>query len=245
MPADPRRAVIDSRLAGARRLVAVTGGKGGIGKSLVASTLALALAREGTAAGLLDLDFTGPCGHLFLGYRGGFPEEASGIVPPTVAGVRFISLACFGGGHSFPLRGADFSEALLELLAITRWGELDFLVVDMPPGTGDPLLDTLRLLPRAEFLVVATGSRVALETVGRTVDLLRGAGAPLLGLVENMRRGEGREVERFAADRELPLLGAVPFDEELESAVGDPDRLVRGAAGRAVARIADRALTGS
>jgi len=239
---DPRRAVTDKRLAGARRIVAVTGGKGGIGKSLVASTLALGLAGEGAAAGLLDLDFTGPCAHLFLGHRGGFPEEEFGVLPPAVGGLRFMSIACFGEAHGVALRGAAFSEALLELLAITRWGDLDFLVVDMPPGIGDPLLDALRLLRRCEFLVVATASRVALETVGRTVALLRRVDAPLLGLLENMRRGEGGEAERFAVRHGLAFLGAVPFDEELESAVGDPARLIRGAAGAAVAQVARRAL---
>lgn len=242
MSIDPRRAVIDSRLAGVRRILAVTGGKGGIGKSLVASTLALALAREGAATGLLDLDFTGPCAHLFLGYRGGFPEEQAGLLPRPVAGIRFISLACFGDAASVPLRGAAFSEALLEMLAITRWGELDFLVVDMPPGIGDPLLDALRLLRRCEFLVVATGSRVELETVGRTVELLLDVGASQLGLLENMDRGESGAVERFAARYGLPFLGSLPFDPELEPAVGDPDRLARGAAGDAMARIARRAL---
>jgi len=239
---DPRRAVTDRRLAGVRRIVAVTGGKGGIGKSLVASTLALGLVGEGQATGLLDLDFTGPCGHLFLGHRGGFPEEEHGVLPPAVAGVRFMSIACFGEARSVPLRGAEFSEALLELLAITRWGELDFLVVDMPPGIGDPLLDALRLLRRSEFLVVATGSRVALETVGRTIELLLGVGAPVLGLLENMRRGESEAVARFASGHGLPLLGSVPFDEELEQAVGDATALSRSAAGVAVARIARGAL---
>lgn len=239
---DPRRSVTDKRLSGARRIVAVSGGKGGTGKSLVAAALALGLSREGAAAGLLDLDFTGPCGHLFLGYRGGFPEEKFGVVPPSVAGVRFMSVVCFGGAPFVPLRGAAFSEALLELLAITRWGDLDFLIVDMPPGIGDPLLDSLRLLRRAEFLVVSTGSRVALETVGRTIDLLLGVGAPMLGLAENMRRGEGGEAKRFASGRGLPYLGAVPFDEEVEPAVGDPDRLMRGAAGAAVTEIARRSL---
>lgn len=241
---DPRRALTDDRLAGARRIVAVTGGKGGIGKSLVASTLALGLVRQGAAAGLLDLDFTGPCAHIFLGYRGRFPEEDFGIVPPSVAGVRLMSLACFGGALSVPLRGAAFSEALLEMLAITRWGDLDFLVVDMPPGIGDPLLDTLRLIGRCEFLIVAGGSRVERETIGRTVETLLRAGAPVLGVLENMHRQGSGEVERFASTAGLPYLGAVPFDEDLEAAVGDPERLARGAAGRAVARIARGSLLG-
>jgi ATP-binding protein involved in chromosome partitioning len=239
---DPRESAAHARLAAARRIVAVTGGKGGIGKSLVAATLALGLARQGAKTGLLDLDFSGPCAHLFLGYRGGFPAEEWGVKPPVVGGIGFMSLACFGEAPVIPLRGAAFSEALRELLTITRWGELDFLVVDMPPGIADPLLDALTLLRRCEFLVVTTGSRVALETVARTVRLLREVGASVLGLAENMRRGRGNDVKRWAARNGVPFLGSVPFDEDLEAAVGDPEQLACGEAGTAVTRIAERTL---
>jgi ATP-binding protein involved in chromosome partitioning len=94
---DPRLAVIEKRLAGIRRIVAVSGGKGGIGKSVVASTLALTLADAGRRAGLLDLDLTGPCAHVIIGAEQELPEEKWGIEPPDVHGVRFISISYFVG----------------------------------------------------------------------------------------------------------------------------------------------------
>jgi ATP-binding protein involved in chromosome partitioning len=185
---DPRLAVVERRLEGVERIVAVTGGKGGIGKTLVASTVALALARSGRRAGLLDLDLTGPSDHVVLGVEPGFPREEFGVEPPEVHGVRFMSITCFAGDTPAPLRGADVTDALLELLAITRWGELDTLVVDMPPGLGDTLLDAVRLVGRAEHLLVATASRVVLETVRKNLQLLLRMGASVAGVVETMSR---------------------------------------------------------
>ena len=131
---DPRTTVVSKRLRSVKRILAVTGGKGGVGKSLVASTLALSLAGQGRRAGLLDLDLTSPSDHLILGCDTRFPDEEFGVEPLSHHGIHFMSVACFAGGAPTPLRGADVTNALIELLAITRWGELDALVIDMPPG---------------------------------------------------------------------------------------------------------------
>ena len=224
---DPRLAVIDRRLERVGRVVAVTGGKGGIGKSVISSALALSLARAGYRVGLLDLDLTSPCDHLILGLDLPFPEEKFGLVPPEVDGIRFMSITFFSGDDPVPLRGADLSNALVELLAIVQWGELDFLVIDMPPGLGDALLDAVRLLKRAEFLVVATASRVVVETVKRTLKLLDQVEASVVGIVENMRRGAGVVVEELAAEAGLTFLGSLPFDDGLEEAMGDTGRLAQ------------------
>jgi ATP-binding protein involved in chromosome partitioning len=231
---DPRLAVVERRLEGVERIVAVTGGKGGIGKTLVASTVALALARSGRRAGLLDLDLTGPSDHVVLGVEPGFPREEFGVEPPEVHGVRFMSITCFAGDTPAPLRGADVTDALLELLAITRWGELDTLVVDMPPGLGDTLLDAVRLVGRAEHLLVATASRVVLETVRKNLQLLLRMGASVAGVVENMSRDGSGRVREEAAGWGVPLLGVLPFDEEVEAATGDPARLLETRVGAAV-----------
>ena len=238
---DPRLAVIEQRLERVGRIVAVTGGKGGIGKSVVSSTLALTLG-ESARVGLLDLDLTSPCDHLILGVDGQFPEEKAGIVPPVVHGVHFMSVSYFSGSHPAPLRGQDFSSALIELLAITRWGELDVLVVDMPPGIADAALDAVRLLRRAEHLVVATDSRIVVETVQRTLVLLKQIGAPVIGLVENMQRGEGEQVRALARDNGVPYLGAVPFDPAVEEATGAPDRLAATEVARALRGLSQRLL---
>jgi ATP-binding protein involved in chromosome partitioning len=238
---DPRLAVIEERLARVGRIVAVTGGKGGIGKSVISSTLALTLG-ESARVGLLDLDLTSPCDHLILGVNGEFPEEKAGIVPPVIHGVHFMSVSYFSGSHPAPLRGQDFSNALIELLAITQWGELDVLVVDMPPGIADAALDAVRLLRRAEHLVVATGSRIVVETVQRTLVLLKQIDAPVVGLVENMRRSEGELVRALARDNGVPYLGAVPFDPAVEEATGDPDRLAATEVAGALRGLSQRLL---
>jgi ATP-binding protein involved in chromosome partitioning len=222
---DPRRAGIAARLERVERILAVTGGKGGIGKSLISSTLALVLSERGLRTGLLDLDLTGPSTHVFLGFKTRLPDEEFGIEPPTHHGVRCMSIAHFAGETPAPLRGEDASNALMELLAITRWGELDVLVIDMPPGLGDATLDALRLLRRAEFLVVATPSRVVLETVRKSLRMLTELGTSVVGVLENMRREGSASVEDLARSFGVPFLGSLPFDESLEEATGDVSRL--------------------
>lgn len=235
---DPRLAIIPKRLAGVKRVVAVTGGKGGIGKSVVSSLLALAVARAGKRAGLLDLDLTSPTDHVILGLGDQFPTEEYGLEPPQVAGVSFMSVQYFARDRAAPLRGREVTDALVELLAVTNWGALDVLVVDMPPGLGDATLDAVRLLPRAEFMIVAGDSVVVLETVRRMLRLLTEVRAPIVGVVRNMARGESSAVENLAAEFDARWLGAVPFDESLESALGAPERIASTNAGRSLASIA-------
>ncbi|MCB9885933.1 MAG: P-loop NTPase [Planctomycetes bacterium] len=234
---DPRLAVIDTRLAGVRRIVAVTGGKGGIGKSTIACLLALAAADRGLRTGLFDLDLTSPTDHVILGAPTGFPDEEFGIDPAMHAGVGLMSLALFAGSTPAPLRGDALTNAVLELLAITRWGELDLLVLDMPPGLGDTALDAMRFVPRCEYLVVTTPSTVVRETVRRTLRLLKERGAPVLGLLENMQVGESGTAA-LAAEFGATVLGSVPRDDALEAATGDPDALRKTAAAAALRAIA-------
>jgi len=220
--------VIPERLRGVARKVAVCSGKGGVGKTVVASLSALIAARRGLRVGLLDLDFHGPSSHAVLGAGGAEPVEERGLVPPTVAGVKLMSVDLFARGAPLPLRGSDVTNALIELLAVTRWGELDLLIIDAPPGTGDELLDALRLVRGLEALVVTTPSRLSLGVVARLVALLKDAGAPILGVVENMRQeGAGGEVEEAARGWGVRYLGWLPYDPLLEAALGDPERLLR------------------
>ena len=224
---DPRVSIIEKRLEPARRILGVTGGKGGIGKSVVASTLALGFAGRGLKTGLFDLDFTGPCDHVILGAEDLFPTEEHGLEPPTVAGVQFMSVTYFIGETAAPLRGADVTNALLEILAITRWPELDVLVIDLPPGLGDAALDLVRLIPRIDYLAVAGSSKVVRETVRRNLHLLTELRTNVAGVVENMRRVDSGHVAELAARFEVPFLGALPFDDTLEDAIGAPAELLR------------------
>ncbi len=222
---DPRGFVVDERLAGVARVIGITGSKGGIGKSLVASTLALALADAGSKVGLFDLDFTSPSDHIVLGVDRSFPDEPFGIDPHVVHGIQMMSIAFFSGDAALPLRGDAATSALLELLAVTRWGDLDVLVLDMPPGLGDTNLDVIHLVQRLEFLLVGNGSLVVVESVRRALQLFSELSVPMVGLVENQRRGTSRRVEALADDFGVTYLGAIPFDAEVEEALGDVDLL--------------------
>ena len=223
---DPRLVLIDDRLKDIKRLIIVAGGKGGIGKSMIASTLALVLSDAGYRVGLIDLDFCGPSAHAILDIKGIFPREDKGIIPPEVNGMKFMSITFYAGNNPSPLRGIDISNAMIEVFAITRWGSLDYLIIDMPPGIGDTTLDTIRLIKRAEFLIVATPSRVALETVEKTLRILKEMKIPIIGVIENMKITKSQRVEECARKFDVPLLGEISFDPDLEESVGDRDRLL-------------------
>jgi ATP-binding protein involved in chromosome partitioning len=222
---DPRTTVINERLSRTSRIIAVSSGKGGVGKSLVATTLALALAKKGCRVGLFDLDFTSPSTHLIMGVKDAHPKEDKGIVPPVVKGLAYMSLIQFSGDQATPLRGADVSNALIELLAVTQWGKLDFLVLDMPPGIGDAVLDLVRLVKRAEFLIVTTPSRLAFETVKKQVRLLQDLKAPIIGVVENMKMNQAKNIERETEKLGVKFLAGIPYDPRVEDAIGDVAKL--------------------
>jgi ATP-binding protein involved in chromosome partitioning len=241
---DPRLGAVERRLGEVRRILAVTGGKGGIGKSAVASTLALLFAERGHVTGLLDLDLTSPTAHVFLGASNVFPTEEFGIEPPLVAGVRFMSVSLFlGPGRPAPLRGPDVTNATLEILAVTRWSPLDLLVIDMPPGSGDAALDLVRRVRRAEYLVVSVDSLVVLETARRTIRLLRDLEASVSGVVENLARAPSMRVRAMSSEFGVPFLGSLPWDEAFESAVGDPGRLLRSRFAEALRPVRDALLS--
>ena len=224
---DPRVPLISERLRSIRRIIAVSSGKGGVGKSLVASILALTLARRGFKVGLFDIDFTSPASHIILGVSDVKPEEKNGIVPPVVHGFKYMSIIYYTSDQASPLRGEDYSNALIELLAVTIWGKLDFLVIDMPPGISDAVLDTLRFVRRAEFLVVTSPSRLAFETVRKFIDLLFELDVTILGVIENMKMTDSNFVRRKVEERNLKFWGEIPFDRKLEESIGDAERLLK------------------
>jgi len=243
---DPRDAGIALRLSGVRRILAVSSGKGGVGKSTCAVVGALLLARQGLAVGLLDLDFQGASCHTLLGCRPGFPAEDRGLLPlEPVPGLRFATIASFIGERPAAMRGAALADALREMLAVTRWGRLDVLVLDMPPGIHDTTLELARVVPSARHLVVTTGSRLAIAVAARLLHHLRDSGTTVIGLVENMARAGGTDAGEgtasLAAGVRVPLLGTLPFDPSLDAAIGDPCRLVQTDFSRSLAPIFDRA----
>jgi ATP-binding protein involved in chromosome partitioning len=235
---DPRTSIIAQRLKHIGRIIAVSSGKGGVGKSMVATTLALALAKRGCKVGLFDLDFTSPSTHVLLGVKDLAPREEKGLIPPVIHGLEYMSLVYYSKDEAAPLRGADTSNALIELLAVTLWNELDFLVLDMPPGIGDAVLDLIRLVPRIEFLVVTTSSQLAFETVKKLVSLLQELKIPVVGVVENMKMAESRNVQHRTEALSVKFLAEIPYDAEVEEAIGDAERLLGTAVGRKVKEIA-------
>ncbi len=235
---DPRTSIIDERLKRISRIIAVSSGKGGVGKSLIATTLALTLAREGWKVGLFDLDFTSPSTHLILGAKNAQPKEDKGIVPPVVKGVEYMSLVYYCGDKAAPLRGADTSNALIELLAVTRWSTLDFLFIDMPPGIGDAVLDLVLLVKRIEFLIVTTPSQLAFETVKKQLNLLQELRVPVIGLVENMKMNAAKNIQRQTEELGVTFLGEVPYDVKVEEAIGDEAKLLGTALAQKVKEVA-------
>ncbi|MCD6155141.1 MAG: P-loop NTPase [Candidatus Verstraetearchaeota archaeon] len=237
--ADPRISIIEERLRNIKHIIAVSSGKGGVGKSLVASILALILARKGFNVGLFDLDFTSPSTHLILGVEGLMPEEDKGVIPPLTNGIKYMSITYYSGENVSPLRGSDISNALIELLAITRWNSLDYLIIDMPPGISDSTLDLLRLVRRVKFLIVTSPSKLAFETVRKLIALLREMNFPIIGLIENMDMKGSPYIREMAERLRINYLGSIPFDFALEDALGDVNALLKTKFSESLMKIVD------
>ncbi|MFN3310153.1 MAG: iron-sulfur cluster carrier protein ApbC [Thermomonas sp.] len=213
-------------LANVRNIIAVGSGKGGVGKSTVAVNLALALAAEGLRVGVLDADIYGPSVPLMLGLSGR-PESPDGktILPPRAHGVQAVSIGLLVDQDAPMIwRGPMVTQALTQLLQQTAWDDVDVLVVDLPPGTGDIQLTLAQKIPVAGAVIVTTPQEVATLDARRALMMFRKVGIGVLGLVENMalhvcsQCGHAEHVfgagggERMAAQYEVPLLGALPLD---------------------------------
>lgn len=218
--------VIQRRLEQVEHVICVASGKGGVGKSMVASNLALALSKKGKKAGLLDLDLYGPSTHVILGvHPDGFPDEHHGIIPPVVQEMSFMSVVYFTKDKPGAFRGDDISNIILELLAITQWGRLDYLIIDLPPGIGDEILDVIHLLPQSKYVVVTTPSKVAIRAVEKLIRILKEINVPLLGVIENMSFKKDTMVTDFCKTEQAKYLGRLGYDESLEDAIGDIKKL--------------------
>jgi ATP-binding protein involved in chromosome partitioning len=232
---DLRAAVVGKRLAGIRRVIAFSSAKGGVGKTMCTVVSALALARAGRQVGILDLDMQGASAHLFLGIQPHLPEEKEGILPLAVTdGVSLMSVAPFTGERGLPLRGAEISDAILELLAITLWGPAEFLLIDMPPGIGEEILDLSRLVPRMETLVVSTTETVSVSVVQRLLLILKELRVPVPALIANSVQGSAGSVRELARRSGVKLVFEVPHDPAIEAAIGNPEALATSAAGDAL-----------
>ena len=212
-----------------RHVVAVASGKGGVGKTSVAVNLALALAGAGNRVGLLDADIYGPSVPLMLGLSGTeVKSEGEMALPVEKFGIRIMSLGMnVQDDQAFIWRGPLVSKMIRRLLGKVSWGELDYLVVDLPPGTGDPSITIARAIPRAMIVMVTTPQEVSLADVRRAITLFQKHGLKVVGLVENMSYflcghtekaieifGHGGG-EKLSKETNIPLLGALPIDLDL------------------------------
>jgi len=223
---DSRTSVIKKRLVNIDRIISVASGKGGVGKSLVASTLAINLSKKGKKVGLLDLDLYGPSSHIILGFNDfSFPEEDNGIIPPKIDNIKFMSIVIFSEDKPSAFRGVDITNIIIELLAITQWGYLDYLIIDMPPGIGDETLDVINLIKDCSYLVVTTPSKVAMGAVEKLLKMLDEQDLPILGVIENMKMKKEEFIKKSINSMGIRYLGSISFDENLEESIGKTDSL--------------------
>jgi ATP-binding protein involved in chromosome partitioning len=224
-PVRPRGEPRRNEIPGVRHVIAVASGKGGVGKSTVAANLALALHALGHRVGLLDADVYGPSIGLMLGIdERPRTNEKERILPIERFGIKVISLGLFlQPGQPVIWRGPMINKLLTQFLRDVEWGELDFLVLDLPPGTGDAQLTIVQQAPLSGGVIVTTPQDVALLDVQRGITMFNQVNAPVLGVVENMsyhvcpRCGDRAEIfghggaARMAQRFEIPLLGEVPL----------------------------------
>ncbi|MEA3335732.1 MAG: Mrp/NBP35 family ATP-binding protein [Chloroflexota bacterium] len=215
----------DSRIAGqlqipVKNIIAVASGKGGVGKSTVAVNLAVALAQQGAKVGILDADITGPNIPMMMGLtRDSLPSPEDGkLVPPVAYGVEVISMGfLIPPGKAVIWRGPMLHGAIRQLFTDVAWGELDYLIVDMPPGTGDATLTLAQSVPVTGGIIVSTPQNVALDDAQKGLAAFEQLQVPILGIIENMAGevfGEGG-AERAAEQLHVPFLGRVYLDRTI------------------------------
>jgi len=228
-----------SQLSPATRVIAVASGKGGVGKSTVSVNLAAALAGLGREVGVLDADIYGHSIPHMLGIRQKPVVVDKMIVPPVAHDLRLMSIGFFLDDNAPVMwRGPMLHRALEQFLQDVHWGDLEVLVVDMPPGTGDVSISLGQLLPRAEAVVVTTPQPLAQDVASRAATMAQKTGMRLLGVVENMSSevfGSGGG-DRLAQQLEVPLLGRVPLDISLRESSDAGVPLVLSAPDSAAAR---------
>jgi len=206
-----------------KSIVAVGSGKGGVGKSTVSVNLAVALAQSGASVGLLDADIYGPNIPTLMGVADLPPPQGQTLVPAEAHGVKLMSMGfLIGDADALVWRGPMIHGALRQLLSDVAWGELDYLVVDLPPGTGDAQLSVAQLVPLTGGVVVTTPQLLSVSDARRGAGAFQKLSVPVLGIVENMSGdvfGSGGG-ERAAEELGVPFLGRIPLDPRV-SRMGD------------------------
>ena len=220
------------------RVLAIGSGKGGVGKSTISTNIAVGLTNNGYKVGLLDADIWGFSIPRLLGIKGRIKaNDEKQMIPFEHNGLKVISTGLITEDEDTALmwRGLMLSKALEQFLQNVEWGELDYLIIDLPPGTGDIQMALSRLLPQAELLVVTTPQLMAQKVATRVADMAKRSFIPLLGVIENMSYFETNEGKTFkifgegggsilANQFSIPLLSCIPISEDTnnEADVGNP-----------------------
>ncbi len=226
----------DVLLPGVKNIVAIASGKGGVGKSTVAANLAVALAKKGAKVGLIDADIYGPSQHIMFGleHERLFVNERDGktyMLPVEKYGVKLLSIGFLvDPGRAIPWRGPMASKALRQLFSDAEWGELDYMLIDLPPGTGDIHLTLVSAVPLTGAVVVSTPQHVALADAQKGINMfqLAAVNVPVLGLIENMAYFTPAELpenkyyifgkdgcKKLADEMQVPFLGQVPLVQSI------------------------------
>ncbi len=228
-PKDPKK---ESLLPGVKNTIAVASGKGGVGKSTVAVNLAVALAKDGAKVGLIDADIYGPSIPLMLGITGKPQvyqnQKTMKIIPLESHGIKLISIGVFVDDNAPVIwRGPMASGAVKQFLSDVDWGELDYLIFDMPPGTGDIQLTLVQTVPLTGGVIVTTPQEVSLIDARKAVKMFARVNVPILGIVENMSYfiapDTGKKYDIFgigggskmAEESNVPFLGGIPIDPRI------------------------------
>lgn len=210
-----------------RNAIAVGSGKGGVGKSTVSVNIAVALAKAGARVGLMDADIYGPNTPTMLGVTQLPPPNGPRIIPAEAYGLKMVSMGLLvKPGQPLIWRGPMLNSAIRQFLGDVEWGELDYLIVDLPPGTGDAALSLAQALPLSGAVIVTLPQLVSLEDAGRGLNMFKTLEVPILGIVENMsylEMPDGSKMdlfgsgggEKLAESTGTPFLGQVPIDQNV------------------------------
>ncbi len=201
-----------------RNAISIASGKGGVGKSTVSANLAVALAQSGARVGLLDADIYGPNIPTMMGIHDIPGTQGNKLIPAEGHSVKLMSMGFLvKPGQPLIWRGPMLNSAIRQFLADVEWGELDYLIIDLPPGTGDASLSLAQMLPLSGVVIVTLPQAVSLEDASRGLNMFQTLEVPILGVIENMRgdffgAGGGEDLARMA---NVPFLGAIPMEQSV------------------------------
>jgi len=253
---------MDELLPGVKNIVAVASGKGGVGKTTVSVNLALALAKTGAKVGLLDSDIYGPSVPLMLGLKASPEVVNNKIQPPEIGGIKVISMGFFyeQSQQAGIYRGPIVSGIVKQFLTDVNWGELDYLIIDLPPGTGDAPLTIAQTIPITGILIVTTPQDVAMNVAIKAIGMFNKLNVPIIGVVENMSylqcphcsdqiylfgQGGGK---RISDEFQIPFIGEIPLHPSIRegsdigkpAVVSEPESMQAHAFSKAAKMIAGR-----